>query len=147
MVILAASAMEPNVAVRQVYKQISVTGHVLKFAFQLQQALRSLSQILHLRMYFATNFVVCYVFFITQIFTSQSYLASRFVARETASILRSMTRAVWNSRKIKRLRKRIEFEFFVLILSPSGNNLFLLVFWPGWILIAAAVWGLSMWAR
>ncbi|OIW32283.1 hypothetical protein CONLIGDRAFT_264640 [Coniochaeta ligniaria NRRL 30616] len=147
MVILAASTMEPNVAVRQGSKQISIAGHVLKFAFQLQQAIRSLSQYLFLRAYFTASLVVYYVLFITQIFTFQSYLASRFVALKTASTLKSMLGAVWNSRRLKRLRKRIEFEFFAMILSPSGNNVFLLVFWPGWLLIAAAVWGLSIWAR
>lgn len=147
MVILAASTMEPNVALRQGSKRISIAGHVLEFALQSQRAIRSLSQYLFLRTYFAVSFVVYYVLFITQIFTFQSYLASRFVAFKTTSTLKSMCRAVWSSRKIKRLRKQIEFEFFVLILSPSGNNLFLLVFWPGWLLIAAAIWALSLCSR
>ncbi|KAB5523826.1 hypothetical protein GE09DRAFT_481392 [Coniochaeta sp. 2T2.1] len=146
MAILAASTTEPKVGLHQGSNHAPITSQVLRFAFQTQQAIRSLSQYLFLGAYFAASFVVYYVVFVTQILTSQSYLASRFAAVRTASALKSAYLAVWNSGKIRRLRKRIEFEFFVLILSPSGNNLFLMVFWPGWLLIAAAVWGLSIWA-
>lgn len=147
MVILAASTMEPNVALSQDSRQMSVAGQVLRFAFHSQQAIRALTQYVFLRTYFAASLSVYYVLFVTQIFTLQSYSTSRFVAISTSSAFKSKCRAVWNSARIKRLRKRIEFEFFILILSPSGNNLFLLLFWPGWLLIAAVVGSLSLWAR
>jgi len=146
MAILAASTTEPKVGLPHGSHRVPITSQVLGFAFQTQQAVRSLSQYLFLRAYFAVSFVVYYVVFVTQILTSQTYLASRFAAARTASTIKSTYLTIWNSRKLRRLRKRLEFEFFVLILSPSGNNLFLMVFWPGWLLIAAAVWALSIWA-
>ncbi|KAJ9162221.1 hypothetical protein NKR19_g1564 [Coniochaeta hoffmannii] len=147
MVLLAASTMEPNVALHQNSRQTSIAGQVPRFAFRSQQAIRALAQYLLLRIYFAASFTLNYTLLVTQIFTFGSYSTSRFLAVRTTSALKSMCGAIWNSRRIRRLRKRIEFEFFVLILSPSGNNLFLLLFWPGWLLIAAAAWSLSIWAR
>ena len=147
MAILAASTMEPNVALHQRSRHTSIAGQVPRFAFQSQQAIRSSAQHLLLRTYFAASFTLYYILMVTQIFTFGSYSTSRFLAVRTTSALKAACGAVWNSRRIRRLRKRIEFEFFVLILSPSGNNLLLLLFWPGWLLIAAAVWSLSTWAR
>lgn len=42
--------------------------------------------------------------------------------------------SAWDSKQGRRLRKKLEFEFFVLILG-CGNAFCLLLFWPGWILI------------
>ncbi|KAK3991045.1 hypothetical protein QBC44DRAFT_210482, partial [Cladorrhinum sp. PSN332] len=40
----------------------------------------------------------------------------------------------WDSKRSRRFRKRLEFEFFVLILGPLGNMMLLLLFWPGWVI-------------
>lgn len=147
MVLFAAPTMGPNSALRQDSRLSSVAGQVLRFASRSQQALISVTQSLFLRAYFAAIFALYYVLFVAQIFVFQTYSASRFVAVRATSALVSKCQTVRNSRRITRLRKRIEFELFVLILSPSGNNLFLLLFWPGWLVIAAAVGCLSIWAR
>lgn len=147
MAILTAATMGSNGAHRQDSKLMSVAGQVLSFASRSQQAIRSATQSLILRTYFVASFVLYYVLFVTQIFMLQSYSASRFVAVRATSAILSRCRTAWNSGRVRRLRKRIEFEFFLLILSPSGNNLFLLLFWPGWLVIAAAVGCLSIWAR
>ncbi|KAI1157376.1 hypothetical protein F5B18DRAFT_645289 [Nemania serpens] len=50
--------------------------------------------------------------------------------------------ATWDSKHARRLRKKIEFEFFTLILGV-GNNLFLVILWPGWgilALVALIIW-------
>ncbi|KAI0188264.1 hypothetical protein EV127DRAFT_131191 [Xylaria flabelliformis] len=38
---------------------------------------------------------------------------------------------LWDSKHGRQLRKKVEFEFFTLILG-GGNNLCLILFWPGW---------------
>ncbi|KAI0101470.1 hypothetical protein GGR51DRAFT_330017 [Nemania sp. FL0031] len=43
---------------------------------------------------------------------------------------------LWDNRHSRRFRKKMEFEFFLLILG-GGHFLFLLLFWPGWIIIGA----------
>ena len=46
---------------------------------------------------------------------------------------------LWDSAQMTRLRKKIEFEFFTLILGGGGNNLCLVIFWPGWPIIGLAM--------
>ncbi|KAK4227417.1 hypothetical protein QBC38DRAFT_337742, partial [Podospora fimiseda] len=41
----------------------------------------------------------------------------------------------WDSKRSRRLRKRLEFEFFVLLLGPLGNMMFLMAFWAGWVML------------
>jgi hypothetical protein len=147
MAILAASTAKQNIALHQHSGRIFVTEPTLKFAFQLQQAIGSLSLHLLLRTYFATSFIVLSLLFAAKTIAFQWYLASRYAALKTSLVLRSVCWAVWGSRTAKRLRKRLEREFFLLILSPGGNSLFLLLFWPGWLVIAATVWYFSIWTR
>ncbi|KAI0022465.1 hypothetical protein F4780DRAFT_173490 [Xylariomycetidae sp. FL0641] len=54
----------------------------------------------------------------------------------------ALRRGVWNlweSKRIRRLRKKLEFEFFTLILGSGGNSLCLMIFWPGWAIVALVV--------
>ncbi|KAL0466228.1 hypothetical protein QR685DRAFT_107547 [Neurospora intermedia] len=62
----------------------------------------------------------------------------RTITMETATLSYS----IWDSRKARQIRKKIEFEFFVWILGPGGNLLCFLL-WPGWIVLGVMVWGLS----
>ncbi|KAK4458259.1 hypothetical protein QBC42DRAFT_255519 [Cladorrhinum samala] len=48
---------------------------------------------------------------------------------------------LWDSKRARRFRKRIEFEFFVLLLGPLGNMMFLGLFWFGWVLLGLGIWG------
>ncbi|KAG8160743.1 hypothetical protein KVR01_009007 [Diaporthe batatas] len=56
------------------------------------------------------------------------------IAKDLASVLGDIAWSTWNSSQGRRLRKKLEFEFFVLILG-CGNSLCLAVFWPGWFII------------
>lgn len=49
--------------------------------------------------------------------------------------------ALWDGKHGRRLRKKIEFEVFTLILG-GGNNLCLVLFWPGWCILGFS--GLSL---
>lgn len=64
----------------------------------------------------------------------QVYLIAKDLAARSASVLGDVARSIWNSSQGRRLRKKLEFEFFVLILG-CGNSLCLAVFWPGWFII------------
>ncbi|KAI0466036.1 hypothetical protein F4859DRAFT_341340 [Xylaria cf. heliscus] len=52
---------------------------------------------------------------------------------------------LWDSTQGRRFRKKIEFEFFTLILGGGGNNLCLVIFWPGWGILAVAGFVFSAW--
>lgn len=64
----------------------------------------------------------------------QTYLIIKDLATRSASVLGDIAGSAWNSSQGRRLRKKLEFEFFVLILG-CGNSLCLAVFWPGWFII------------
>lgn len=64
----------------------------------------------------------------------QIYLTAKDLATRSASVLGEVVWTAWNSSQGRRLRKKLEFEFFVLILG-CGNSLCLAVFWPGWFII------------
>lgn len=64
----------------------------------------------------------------------QIYLIAKDLATRSASVLGDVAWSAWNSSQGRRLRKKLEFEFFVLILG-CGNSLCLAVFWPGWFII------------
>ncbi|KHE84192.1 hypothetical protein GE21DRAFT_1285992 [Neurospora crassa] len=68
----------------------------------------------------------------------RTLLFVKTVTMETATLSYS----IWDSRKARQIRKKIEFEFFVWILGPGGNLLCFLL-WPGWIVLGCMVWGLS----
>ncbi|KAI1352470.1 hypothetical protein F5Y01DRAFT_95623 [Xylaria sp. FL0043] len=57
---------------------------------------------------------------------------ARSIMCHAARHLKRATRTLWKSTQMRRLRKKIEFEFFTLILGAGGNNLCLVLFWPGW---------------
>lgn len=64
----------------------------------------------------------------------QIYLIAKDLATRSALVLSDVAWSAWNSSQGRRLRKKLEFEFFVLILG-CGNSLCLAVFWPGWFII------------
>lgn len=64
----------------------------------------------------------------------QTYLVAKELTTKSASGLGEIAWSAWNSSQVKRLRKKLEFEFFVLILG-CGNSLCLAVFWPGWFIV------------
>ncbi|KAI3395855.1 hypothetical protein diail_792 [Diaporthe ilicicola] len=66
--------------------------------------------------------------------TLQTYLVAKDLTTRSASVLSETVWSAWNSSHVRRLRRKLEFEFFVLILG-CGNSLCLAVFWPGWFVI------------
>lgn len=42
---------------------------------------------------------------------------------------------------LNQLRKKVFFEFMCFILG-TGNGLFLLLFWPGWLILGGAIWSI-----
>ncbi|KAL1897126.1 hypothetical protein Sste5346_004331 [Sporothrix stenoceras] len=50
---------------------------------------------------------------------------------------------LWACKPATRLRKKLYFEVALAFMGPSGNGLLLVVLWPGWLVLAAAVWGVS----
>ncbi|KAI0508713.1 hypothetical protein F5B22DRAFT_389013 [Xylaria bambusicola] len=73
----------------------------------------------------------------------QTCQATGLVVYHAIKLFEQAIRRLWDSAQIRRLRKKIEFEFFTLILGAGGNNLCLIVFWPGWAIIGLAIFAFS----
>lgn len=73
----------------------------------------------------------------------QAILFARDLAAAAATIISN----AWDSKPGRRLRKKLEFEFFVLILG-CGNSVLLVFLWPGWIVLGVVymLYLISCWA-
>ncbi|CAK7198362.1 hypothetical protein SEUCBS139899_001023 [Sporothrix eucalyptigena] len=51
---------------------------------------------------------------------------------------------LWACPPATRLRKKLYLELALAVMGPSGNGVLLVVLWPGWLVVGAGVWGLSL---
>ncbi|PFH55620.1 hypothetical protein XA68_17944 [Ophiocordyceps unilateralis] len=65
-----------------------------------------------------------------------------FVATRSHMSSVGVVATVWQSRAVELVRARLFYEFALFILG-GGNALFLLLFWPGWVLVGFVLWALS----
>lgn len=111
---------------------VTALGPALQFALQCQRALSNLSLFLFLRSWFIA---------------AQLLVVGRFAARFAMAIADWSGKGIyqaWNSKPACRLRKKFEFEFYTFVLGAGGNNLLVVVFWPGWWILT--LFALGIWA-
>lgn len=131
------SASDSSMSIRQqaelVHRYALELGPVFRYSNAAGPSLFNLTQ----RFFQLNRVALTYLLFGCNVFALQTFLATRNVALWSAATLGRLAWSAWNSNASRRLRKKLEFEFFVLILG-CGNGFCLLVFWPGWILIGLA---------
>lgn len=66
-------------------------------------------------------------------------IATKYSAFHSFNMSTQAVASAWNSKNVQRLRKKLWYEFAVFILG-SGNMVFLMLFWPGWWVLAGACW-------
>jgi len=142
MSLLAAPTFKPNVALRQSPDVISSLGPVLNLAIWFQQILSSATLLLFIRTYLAARVIAAALIFASRVAALNTLIVSRLLAVKSGAMTMQALSVLWDSTGSKRLRKKIEYEFFLLILSPSGNLMCLMLFWPGWIILGAMGWSL-----
>lgn len=145
MSILAAPTTNPAaVALPQSSDLISNLGPLLNLALQFHQTLSSATLVFFIRTYLTARLVGTALFLTSRLAALQALIISRALTISTTSVARWIAWTIWNCKKCRRLRKKLEFEFFALVLGPGGNALFLVLFWPGWIFLGAAFYGLRV---
>lgn len=113
---------------------IIASGSLLRTTLQCRELLSSLTFFVALRSYLiAQHFVL-----LSKFVAIQAAVASKSLILHTAKGSIDVAQIVWNSSGIKRLRKKLELEFFTFILG-GGNSLFLMMFWPGWCFLGAMI--------
>ena len=113
--------------------------HSLYFAAVFQRLLSTTTLFLFLRAYVSSLFVLRQTFYASQLVLIQSYYASALLARQVTPALKQVMRRGWNA--TAKLRKKLFFEFMVFVLG-GGNQVLLVVFWPGWIVVGGGAMGL-----
>lgn len=78
-------------------------------------------------------------FYAAELLILQSYYALALLSKQLFSTTKQAAKASW--RAAKPLREKLFFEFMVFVLG-GGNGLFLVVFWPGWIVVGCVAWGI-----
>ncbi|KAK3290548.1 uncharacterized protein B0H64DRAFT_60505 [Chaetomium fimeti] len=141
MALLAASRTAPTVSLSQRSDVISTIYPLVNSAVQFQHLIGSAALHLFVRTYFAATIVATASLWASKSIAWRTFLALRILAVRTLFLTARLAWTAWDSKRSRRFRKRLEFEFFVLLLGPGGNSLLLMLFWPGWLMLAAVGWG------
>lgn len=123
-----------------VYRYALELGPALRYSNALSSALFVTTQ----QLFQINRIALTYLLFGCNVAALHAFLLSKEIAAMSVTALSKVAWGAWNSKQCRRLRKKLEFEFFVLILG-SGNGLILMVFWPGWILIGLAYFVYLLW--
>lgn len=141
MALLAASRTAPSVSLSQRSDVMSTLYPLVNTAVQFQQLIGSAAFHLVVRTYFAATVVATVSLWASRSIAWRAFLASRILVARTFLLTKHLAWTAWDSKGSRRFRKRLEFELFILLLGPGGNTLFLMLFWPGWLMLAFLGWG------
>ncbi|QYT01518.1 hypothetical protein H0G86_008554 [Trichoderma simmonsii] len=135
--LLTASRLEPTVAIRPHSTVVARLGRTLAIPLQLHHRFKHISSFICLQSYFISSILLIstrHAFF-------YAFLASAFLLKHAFTMSTKAIVDAWDSKSIQKIRARIFYEFAVFILG-CGNAIFLILFWPGWLLIGGALFAL-----
>ncbi|SPQ23958.1 d8a2ed73-e8e6-451d-8739-0cd78f9153c9 [Thermothielavioides terrestris] len=139
---LAASRTVPSVSLSHSQRSdvISALHPLVNSALRFQQLVGSAAFHLFVRTYFAATVVAAASVWASKSAAWKLFLASRLLAARGLVVAKRLAWTAWDCRQSRRFRKRLEFELFVLLLGPGGNAVLLMIFWPGWLMLAFLGW-------
>ncbi|KAJ4318848.1 hypothetical protein N0V84_006662 [Fusarium piperis] len=137
--LLTASKVELSVSAHPGSDIISLLGPALEIALRFQSLISSLSIFLCLRTWLLTSTTLTGVVYASRIVALKACIATKSSASHGFNMSSKAVVSVWNSKSVQRLRKKLWYEFAVFVLG-SGNMVFLMLFWPGWWLLACVCW-------
>jgi hypothetical protein len=120
---------------------ISTIYPLVNSAVQFQQLIGSAAFHLLVRTYFAATVVATVSLWASKSIAWRTFLASRILVARALFLAKRLAWTAWDGKRSRRFRKRLEFELFILLLGPGGNTVMLMLFWPGWLMLAAVGWG------
>ncbi|KAF5007076.1 hypothetical protein FDECE_6580 [Fusarium decemcellulare] len=141
--LLTASKVELAVSPYPRSDIIRLLGPALEIALRFQSLVSTVSIFLCLRACFLASFTFAGVLYASKIVALKAYVATKFSAFHSFNMSSRAAVGVWNSKSVQTLRKKLWYEFAVFVLG-SGNVVFLMLFWPGWWLLAGACWSVWM---
>lgn len=141
--LLTASKVELSVSAHPRSDVIRLLGPALEIALQFQSLVSSVSVFLCLRAWLLTSITFAGALYASRIVVLKACAAIKYSAPRVFNMSNKAVVGVWNSRSVQRLRKKLWYEFTVFVLG-SGNMVFLMLFWPGWWLLAGVYWAVWM---
>ena len=111
----------------------------------LQRLLSTTTLFLLFRTYLLSLFLLHQSHHASQILLFQSLYASSIACKNAYWASKQGIRLLWRS--TEGMRKKLFMEFMIFVLG-GGNQLILVVFWPGWILVGGGIlgiWSLRGW--
>ncbi|AEO55640.1 hypothetical protein MYCTH_2049580 [Thermothelomyces thermophilus ATCC 42464] len=141
MALLATSKPSPTASLTQRSDVISTFHPLVNSAVQFQQLIGSAAFHLVVRAYFAATIAATVSLWASRSIAWRTLLGSRAVVARALFLSKWLAWSAWDSKPSRRLRRRLELELFLWFLGPGGNTLLLMLFWPGWLMLAALFWG------
>lgn len=141
--LLTASKVELSVSTNPRSDIIRLLRPSLQTALRFQSLVGSVSLFVCFRAWFLANFAFAGMLYTSRIVALQVYFATKFGAFHSLSISSKAVVGVWRSKRVQRFRDKLWYEFALFVLG-SGNTIFLMLFWPGWWLLAGSCW--AVWA-
>ncbi|ORY59683.1 uncharacterized protein BCR38DRAFT_488702 [Pseudomassariella vexata] len=124
----------PHVLSRQSFDIFSILEPTIAFALQFQQLLSNGS----LSVFVRTCAIASDLLRVSRIVAAQSLCETKCVLANIVALSKNAGLAAWNTKAVRRWRKKMEHEFFTFALG-CGNVLCLMLFWPGWWLLGIAI--------
>jgi hypothetical protein len=109
----------------------------LYLAAVIQQLLSTTTIFLLFRTYLLSLFLFQQSYHASQVLLIRSLNASFLLCKKASWVSKQGMRVL--RKKTEGIRQRLFREFMIFILG-GGNQLFLVLFWPGWILVGGSVW-------
>lgn len=129
--ILTASRVEPLSHNATIMSRMSPT---LAYVVHCQNIVRSLSFLLCQRAYLFANVSLACAYNAARFLAFYALVATKLGALHGSTASVRAAAAVWEMKTTRMLRDKLFYEFALFILG-AGNGLFLIVLWPGWIVI------------
>ncbi|KAI0867306.1 hypothetical protein GGS24DRAFT_322422 [Hypoxylon argillaceum] len=139
--IIAAQTKHPATATRRESRGLAAPMSALRLTGHCRQLL---SRVI-LSLLLQVSILASGLLHLSQSASIQTFHATIRTAHHSIRVSKQATWALWDGPHGRRLRKKIEFEFFTLILGSGGNNLCLVIFWPGWGVLAFTAFMFSTW--
>ncbi|KAF6804153.1 hypothetical protein CSOJ01_10417 [Colletotrichum sojae] len=131
--LLTSSTHEPALGGirRQRSDIVAIFGPTLDLAVRFQRLLAVASSLLLVYGHVLATSTLTSTVVAARLFAYHSAHASKM----TLLTLQRSARTGWNSKRVRRIRKKLFMEFATTILGPGGHMLIIIVFWPGWFFI------------
>ncbi|GJN70689.1 hypothetical protein PLIIFM63780_002721 [Purpureocillium lilacinum] len=139
--LLTVSKVEPAVSISPHSTVVRRLSPSLILASHCQRVLATLSYVVCLRAYLVASVALPHASYASRFLVAWAVGAAKTGAFHVLHMSSKAVADAWESQPVRQVRQKLFYEFAVFILG-GGNALILLLFWPGWLILAAAIWGL-----